>query len=125
MRRPLETFARLAGRGEIRARLYDAGGFPAAVPDAEGRVSGELFEMQRPRPLLGLLDRYEGRRPGGGGLFRREVLAVQLVDGGSRRAWAYLFDGDPGGLTEIASGDYLEYLEGRGHGSPGGDRPPI
>lgn len=99
------------GTGAIGARLYDAGAFPAAVPDSDARAAGDVFELERVRPLMRLLDRYEGRRPGGRGLFRREIVPVELEGGGTERAWAYFYERETDDLVEITSGDYLEYLE--------------
>ncbi len=108
-RRRLEHGAELAGEGTIGARLYDAGGFPAAVPDPSGRVRGEVYELSDPASLLAALDRYEGCRPDGTGLFRREVVTVRMDTGQEREAWVYLFGREIGGMPEIPSGDYLAY----------------
>lgn len=111
-RRALERSATPVSEGVISARLFDAGGFPAAVPDSSSRVRGEVYEMDDPEPLLGVLDRYEGCRPDGSGLFRREVVTVRLDSGGELRAWVYFFNSGTDGYPEIPSGDYREYLSG-------------
>lgn len=105
--------ARALEEGTIGARLYRAGGYPAAVPDDEAEVRGELYELEEPEKVLPVLDRYEGRTPDGEGLYRRERVEVERASGGSVEAWVYFYNRDPSGLEEIESGDYLAYLEAR------------
>lgn len=94
------------GPGRIDARLFDADGFPAAVPDGEGRVVGDLFRLRRPGRALEALDRYEGCH-GDRGLFRREVMPVRRPEGGTVSAWVYVWNRPVAGLAEIPSGDWL------------------
>lgn len=101
------------GRGWIRARLYDAGGFPAAVPDERARVVGEVRRLRRPDRTLALLDRYE-RAGGPDPLFRREAATVHLEGDGSVRAWVYFWERDTSGLAEIESGDWTSAVGGEG-----------
>lgn len=103
----LREEARWVGRAEIRARLYDAGWYPAAAPAEDGRVRGEVYRLQQPARALPVLDRYEGCAPGGEGLFRRERAPVALEDGEVLEAWVYFYDRDTSDLEEIESGDYL------------------
>lgn len=110
-RDPLERAARKVDEGTIEARLFDAGGFPAAVPDPGGQVRGELYELADPARTLSVLDGYEGCRPDGSGLFRREIVSVALDSGREREAWVYLYNRDVTGLPEIPSGDYTIHLE--------------
>src|SRR5512146_2930820 len=51
------------GRGYIRAALFDLGIYPAAVPDPEGRVWGEVYQMREPERVLAALDDIEGYCP--------------------------------------------------------------
>ncbi len=51
------------GRGTIAAALFDLGIYPAAVPDPDGRVWGEVYEMTHPVIVLRALDELEGYRP--------------------------------------------------------------
>lgn len=106
--RVLRGGARPLGPAEIPARLHDAGAFPAAVPDAGARVQGELWRLEDPGRVLRTLDRYEGHREDGRGLFRREVVRARRPRGERRRAWAYLYARDVIGLPEIESGDWLD-----------------
>ena len=106
-RRLLQETAALVGEGTVRGRLFDAGGFPGAVRESEGRVSGEVYRLEQPRLTLRKLDRYEGCRPDGRGLFRRVTVPVRLDSGREVEAWIYLFNGSTEELPEIHGGDYL------------------
>jgi len=48
------------GRGWIHASLYDLGLYPAAVPDEDSRVWGEVFELKDPAAVLEAIDEIEG-----------------------------------------------------------------
>lgn len=121
-RDPLERAARKVDEGAIDARLFDAGGFPAAVREPGGQVRGELYELADPARTLSVLDGYEGCRPDGTGLFRREIVSVALDSGGEREAWAYLYNRDVTDLPEIPSGDYAIHQERRtGEGGEDGE----
>lgn len=117
-RRRLESGAELEGRARMRGRLYEVPSrrFPAAVRAGDGWVHGALYRLRRPARLLPALDRYEGRRPEGDGLYRREVVPVEsLEDGGGGaagtgrtvHAWTYLYNRDVGGLRQVEGGDWL------------------
>lgn len=107
----LEEGAEKVGTGEIVGRLYEAGSYPAAVPDDDGRVRGEVYRLREPARSLPVLDRYEGRTPDGEGLYRREEVDVRMDDGESLTAWVYFYNRDASSLSEIRSGDYLEARE--------------
>ena len=102
-----------AGSARIRARLFDAGGFPAAIPSEEAEVVGDLLRLRRPDRTLAALDRYEGcggRDP----LFRREEAPVRREAGGRATAWVYFWCRPVAGLREIPSGDWLAAGGGTG-----------
>lgn len=115
VRRLLERGAEREGRAGVSGRLLVAGAgrYPALVLDREGgRVIGDLYRLASPGPILGSLDRYEGRRPDGSGLYRRAVVEARLLEDGSaggrsERAWAYVYNRDASGLEQIESGDWL------------------
>lgn len=102
----LDRAAERAGPARIRGRLFDAGGFPAAVPGGEGEVRGELLRLRRPGRTLAALDRYEGS-VGEDPLFRREAVPVRREEAGRTTAWVYAWARPVEGLTEIPSGDWL------------------
>ena len=103
------------GRGTIPAALFDLGIYPAAVPDSDSRVCGEVYEMITPRTVLDALDELEGYRPGDSAtsLYTRELTPVTLEDGTIVDAWAYFYNAPLGRAERIESGDYLEYLKVR------------
>mgnify|MGYP006279570645 CR=1 FL=1 len=121
VRRTLEEGADHVGAARVRGRLLVAGGgsYPALVrTDGPGRVVGDLYRLRFPRRVLESLDRYEGRRPDGTGLYRRETVPVRLPDapsggegegsGGRRlRAWTYIYNRDTAGLDEVEGNDWL------------------
>lgn len=106
---------RYQGRGTIRAALFDLGLYPAAVPDPNGEVRGEVYEMTDPEPVLAALDDIEGFRPGrpDQSLYTRELTDVTLADGSRATASVYLYNAPLGQAPRIVSGDYLAYIHAR------------
>ena len=100
------------GRGTIAAALFDLGIYPAAVPDVDSCVRGEIYEMINPRIVLDSLDELEGYRAGEPetSLYTRAVTTVTVEDGSRVDAWAYFYNAPLGRAERIPSGDYLEYL---------------
>ena len=103
------------GRGSIGAALFDLGIYPAAVPAAEGRVWGEVYEMTHPAIVLQALDELEGYRVDEpeSSLYTRVLTPVTLEDGRTVQAWAYFYNAPLGRAERIESGDYLEHLKVR------------
>ena len=103
------------GRGSIAAALFDLGIYPAAVPSAEGRVWGEVYEMMHPAIVLQALDELEGYRVDEpeSSLYTRLLTPVALEDGRTVEAWAYFYNAPLGRAERIESGDYLEHLKVR------------
>ena len=103
------------GRGTIPAALFDLGIYPAAVPDTDSRVCGEVYEMIDQRAVLDELDELEGYRPGdpATSLYTRELTPVTLDNGVTVDAWAYFYNAPLGRAERIESGDYLEHLKVR------------
>ena len=109
---------RYAGRGTIRAKLFDLGIYPAAVPaEDQSVVWGEAYETDDPAGVLSTLDEIEGYRPNEPerSLYTRVLTDVTLEDGRVKPAWAYFYNAPLGQAQRITSGDYLDHL--------GGDRP--
>lgn len=112
-RRRIDEHLKFAGRGSISAALFDLGIYPAAVPAADGRVWGELYEVvSEPSAVLEALDEIEGHSPDlpETSLYTRSKTPVMLPDGRAVDAWAYFYNAPLGGAQRIASGDYLEHL---------------
>ena len=90
----------------IRARLYDLGAYPGAVPSASGRVRGRLIGIVAP-VLLRRLDRYEDyfpHRPRSSEFRRVITYAICLANRRPVRCWAYFYNGDTAGKAWIRSG---------------------
>ena len=100
------------GRRWIRAALFDLGLYPAAVPNADGKVWGELFEVADPTRVLAALDEIEGYdvRTPDTSLYVRRQVPVHLGDESEAEAWAYFYNAPLGAAPRIPSGDYLAYL---------------
>jgi gamma-glutamylcyclotransferase (GGCT)/AIG2-like uncharacterized protein YtfP len=115
-RRRVEQFLSYVGRGTIAGALFDLGIYPAAVPAADGRVWGEVYEMTQPVAVLQSLDEIEGFRVDEpeSSLYMRVETPVTLEDGRSVLAWAYFYNAPLGRAERIESGDYLEHLGRRG-----------
>jgi gamma-glutamylcyclotransferase (GGCT)/AIG2-like uncharacterized protein YtfP len=104
-----------AGRGSIRAALFDLGIYPAAVPAPEGRVWGEVYEVRNSPAVLAALDEIEGYTPDypDRSLYIRSEAVVTLPDGTERPAWVYFYNAPLGQAQRIPSGDYLEHVKVR------------
>lgn len=76
---------RFAGRAAVRGLLAPAGGHVALIPNADGWVRGELYELPGGRALGNLLARLDGYEGVGQGLYRRG-----RVEAGGKVAWAYV-----------------------------------
>ena len=103
------------GRGAIQGALFDLGLYPAAVPAAEGRVWGEVYEMTDVPRVLAALDEIEGYRHDDPdrSLYMRAQADVTLPDGSLARAWVYFYNAPLGQAQRIPSGDYLEHVKVR------------
>lgn len=104
------------GYGSVAGELYDFGAYPGAVPSAlpEARIVGELYELPDAATLLPSVDDYEGcgvsdEPPHE---FERELVEVDMEDGGVAQAWIYWYRPDPMG-RRLDSGDYLERIGDR------------
>lgn len=111
----LDTKLRYVGRASIRAALFDLGIYPAAVPAADGRVWGEVYELDDPTSVLPVLDEIEGCTPGNpdGSLYVRESVEATLDDGRVSPVWVYFYNAPLGNAPRISSGDYLDQLRVR------------
>ena len=101
------------GRGSIKAALFDLGIYPAAVPDPDGRVWGEVYQMREPNDVLRALDAIEGYRPEepDTSLYVRVEVPIVLENGAVENGWAYFYNAPLGRAERIISGDYLEHLK--------------
>jgi gamma-glutamylcyclotransferase (GGCT)/AIG2-like uncharacterized protein YtfP len=111
----IERHLSFKGRGTIGAALFDLGIYPAAVPAADGRVTGEVYELTEPVSALRALDELEGYRPTDPetSLYTRTRTPVAMEDGSTAEAWTYFYNAPLGRAERIESGDYLEHLKVR------------
>ena len=111
----LDDGLRLVERGSIQGQLFDLGPYPAAVPSAEGRIWGEVYEIRDPAVLLATLDEVEGYRGGDPdrSMYVRGEAAVRLDTGRVRTTWAYFYNAALDQDRRIVSGDYREHVNRR------------
>jgi gamma-glutamylcyclotransferase (GGCT)/AIG2-like uncharacterized protein YtfP len=101
------------GRGTIRAALFDLGIYPAAVPDPDGVVWGEVYRTRDIDKVLAGLDEIEGHTPAMPevSLYNRHEVPVTYEDGATGDVWVYFYNAPLGRAERIVSGDYLEHLK--------------
>lgn len=103
------------------ARMYDYGGFPFVrlVESKEELVVVEVMSLDPGRydEILAAMDRLEGYRPNGGGLYDRKTVTVD-VDGEQVEALMYVvgerMSKQVESLPVIRSGDWLDSGRRRG-----------
>jgi gamma-glutamylcyclotransferase (GGCT)/AIG2-like uncharacterized protein YtfP len=107
---PIVRRLRNIGRGRVRGKLYDLGGYPGAVVDASANsfVRGLLVELPPDKATLEALDRYEEFDPldPGNSLFVRTKTKVRLTDGRNLQGWIYVYNRDPGNAPLVRGGEY-------------------
>lgn len=111
----LDPLLERVARGWIRAALFDLGIYPAAIPDPEGVVWGEVYRAIDIDKVLEGLDDIEGHCPSmpDVSLYNRCTVPVVLDDGRADEVWVYFYNAPLGHAERIASGDYLEHLRVR------------
>jgi gamma-glutamylcyclotransferase (GGCT)/AIG2-like uncharacterized protein YtfP len=108
----IDSILERVGRGRITAALFDLGIYPAAIPDPDGVVWGEIYRALDIDRVLAGLDEIEGHSPTmpEASLYNRLEVAVTYEDGSTGDAWVYFYNAPLGRAERIASGDYLEHL---------------
>jgi len=96
----LHACATLAGKAQVRARLYDLGGYPGLRLSADGEdwVTGELYDLTD-ESLLRELDEYEGPE------YRRVIAAARMDDGREIQTWVYEHAAPISEAQRIVSGE--------------------
>jgi len=104
-----------AGRGWIRAALYDLGIYPAAIPASDSRVWGEVYQMLDADAVLSSTDELQGVSPSepDSSLYTRAETQVTFDDGRVATAWVYFYNAPLGRAERIESGDYREHLKAK------------
>jgi gamma-glutamylcyclotransferase (GGCT)/AIG2-like uncharacterized protein YtfP len=109
----IDSMLEWVGRGRIRAALFDLGIYPAAIPDPDGVVWGEVYRARDIDKVLAGLDEIEGYSPAMPevSLYNRQQVPVVYEDGSTGEVWVYFYNAPLGRAERITSGDYLEYLK--------------
>jgi len=111
MARLLSANADFVGEARCRARLYLIKHYPGLVlsGDPADAVSGELYRLRAPEPMLREFDMYEACGEGFAPPteYVRQMLSVTLIDGSASDAWTYVYNWKVDGLPRIASGKFL------------------
>jgi gamma-glutamylcyclotransferase (GGCT)/AIG2-like uncharacterized protein YtfP len=110
---PADSFA---GAATIGARLLDLGAYPAAIPDASGRVRGEIYRVADPATWRAL-DSAEGPQ-----YHRGETLA-RADGGGALGVWVYWYRGPLDRGVPIPGGDYRQHAPARARHGLRSDTP--
>lgn len=113
----ISEYFNLVGDATVRGKLYDLGQYPAAVPDQDGVIIGEMYTIKDPRQFswaMAQLDDYEGVccEEGESQEYKREMTPVH-VNGTEQTAWIYWYARPVEGFPVVASGDVLEYYRNR------------
>jgi gamma-glutamylcyclotransferase (GGCT)/AIG2-like uncharacterized protein YtfP len=103
--RVLADRAALRGTGTVRARLLDLGTYPAALPDPDSAVAGEVYRLHDSAAWR-VLDSVEGPQ------YHRGEVAVRMADGQEVTAFIYWYVGPDRGVV-IPGGDYRAHAPTR------------
>jgi gamma-glutamylcyclotransferase (GGCT)/AIG2-like uncharacterized protein YtfP len=99
---------RPVGEGFVQGVLYDLGGYPGAVPDANSpnKITGTVMELPADASVLRKLDAYEGFDPQApeASEYIRELRMVQMAAGGTVECWFYRYIWKPDPARAIESG---------------------
>jgi gamma-glutamylcyclotransferase (GGCT)/AIG2-like uncharacterized protein YtfP len=103
LHRILEGRVEYLGAGTVEAHLLDLGCYPAAVREAHGVVTGEVYRVSEPR-LWTALDSAEGPQ------YHREEATVRMADAREVLAFVYWYAGPLDRGVPIPGGDYRAHL---------------
>ena len=111
----LARYCEYVAAGTIQGKLYEVEGYPGVVESDSTRhqVIGELYRIIDAAQALPELDDYEectSNYPTPHE-YTRKILPVTLNDGSEVLAWVYIYNDDVSPLTQITSGDYLDFIQ--------------
>lgn len=102
------------GRGKVAASMYDIGKYPGAIQDKSGEeVIGDVFLLNDPPRVLGILDKYEGisKEAEGQDEFIRKKKRIKLRSGKQLNAWIYWYNRSVEDKLKIKYKNYLNYIK--------------
>jgi len=103
---------RPVGEGFIFGLLYDVGGYPGAVPDANAtsKIFGTVMVLPDDPDVLRELDAYEEIDPRSPerSEYVRELREVELANGGTMDCWFYRYNWSPDEKRVIVGGVWGE-----------------
>lgn len=105
----------LIGSGKFPGELFDLGNYPGAIhkPNAATWVFGGVFKINNIYTLLPQLDYYEGIGSPDCE-YKREIIEIETPLG-VLPCWTYLYSLNCSDKFKIESGNYLDFLNNRGH----------
>lgn len=114
----LKNRAVFIDQASLPGKLYEVAHYPGAIPapaNSQHLVYGEVYRLFQPSSVLSILDQYEEcsshfPEPHE---YQRNPETVVLSNGKRLRAWVYWFRRPVSGLTQIASGDYFEFVHNK------------
>jgi len=108
----LNNNARFAGKGYILGRLYDLGNYPGFILSSvpEEKVFGEIYELQKPKEILKVLDDFEESWPlySEDAEYKRIKLDVFYNDH-TIKCWVYVYNWSVDEQKQIKSGYYNSF----------------
>lgn len=107
----LDSNATFLGEAWIGGYLYDMGEYPGLIyrPAALERVWGEVFVLDNPVSVLGVLDGYEGVFGKESDEYRRSLLTV-FTENGWQPCWVYEWALSYQDFPLIPEGRYEHYF---------------
>jgi gamma-glutamylcyclotransferase (GGCT)/AIG2-like uncharacterized protein YtfP len=79
------------GRGVVKGLLYNMGAYPAAILSQNGKIVGDVFEIDVNDETWTKLDKYESVASG---LYKRQLVHVKMTPGPVVVAYIYVWGGD-------------------------------
>ncbi len=108
----LSAMLRPMGEGFVRGKLFDLGGYPGAVPDAnsESRIFGTVMELPEDSEIFRRLDAYEecNTLSPDTSEYVRELCDIELESGETLTCWFYRYNWKPDTSKLIADGRWTK-----------------
>lgn len=113
----LSQHSRLIGTGYMIGKLYEVSGYPGAIQTAtlHEKIYGSIFQLYETARLFPILDQYEecGKDAPQPHMYKRKKVKTFTNHGQKMDAWAYIYNLDVSALSQIKSGNYLQYRKMR------------